>query len=101
MDNRPVVDDLHTLLAFLKTESTALTDLQALNSAMEIYNVNPKFPTPGPTIQRFRTAELASTPISIMLDSEFPKESTSKVTDYYARRITNKTGAILWVWTTR
>jgi hypothetical protein len=99
MNIRPVVNDLHTLYAFLKTDSKALSDLHMLNSAMKTYDVNPNFPTPGPSSPRFQIAESLSVPAEF--NSHTPIASPSRIIDYYARRIANKTGAILWVWSIR
>ena len=96
MNIRPIVNDLHTLVAFLKTNSKALSDLHMLNSAMKTFDVNPNFPTPGPSSPRFQIAE--PSPVPILFNSEIPIESNSRITEYYSRRIANKAGAILWVW---
>ena len=96
MNIRPVVNDLHTLYAFLKTDSKALSDLHMLNSAMKTYDVNPNFPTPGPSSTRFQIAERS--PVPIDFNSKSPIASNSRIIEYYAKRIGNGKGAILWVW---
>jgi len=96
--NRDVVNDAKTLAFFFGEDFSGKIDLGFLNSVLKQFDINPNFPTPGPTSEPFYVAELLHEPVMTHFENILDQSKNSRTIEYYQIVLRNSSGKFMWVW---